>query len=113
MLTDFITLFIVIAIFCALQQLIEVLRQRVSAPKHTLLELLGFDAQRHELVVLLRNGNTIYGSPDPLTGASLKDGLILIDARGPKLAPREGLTFIAGDSITAVSTQAKPGTPEQ
>lgn len=99
-LTDLIILTLMLLAFYSLHRAIEAFRARRAPQERTILELLEYDPELHELTVTLQDGQTITGTPDSSTRNPTQDGLLLRDTRGDSL--HGTVTYIQAGQITAV-----------
>lgn len=98
--TDLIILTLLLLAFYSLHRAIEAFRARRAPQERTILELLEYDPELHELTVTLQDGQTITGTPDSSTRNPTQDGLLLRDTRGDSL--HGTVTYIQAGQITAV-----------
>lgn len=104
---DLITLTIVLAFFWLLHGLTEAIRGRRTRRNHSVLSRLGYDPDRHDLVVTLSGGSRIIGKAD-LRSDPLQDGVLLRDARQVHEATVPGtITFIPAHSITGLAIRER------
>lgn len=106
MLSELITLTLALGILYGLHQRIKAIRSRGGPRQAPLLDKLEFDPARHELIVTLRDGTTVTGTPEARgIGSAISDGLILADAITNQQADAlRTIMFIPGHNIRAIGT---------
>lgn len=103
---DLLALTIVITFFLLMHSLIEAIRNCRIRRNQTVLSRLGYDPERHDLVVALRGGGLLIGRADVRSRDPFRDGLILQDSRyyGENALPGV-ITFVSAGSIRSLATR--------
>ena len=101
---DLITLTIVITFLWLLHSLTEAIRDRRTRRNQSVLSRLGYDPDRHDLVVTLTGGSRLTGKADTRSDP-FQDGVLLRDAReaGGARVLAGAITFIPAHSITGLA----------